>query len=83
MIGEKPAFRDFLRRDVMDLTIRLGLITFLVYLCVVILSPFIGLISWALILAVALFSTSALITVFQDAVRRTIREPIGLFGKER
>jgi predicted PurR-regulated permease PerM len=44
-----------LSRDLMDLLIRLGLIALLVVLCVRVFQPFVGLILWALVLAVALY----------------------------
>lgn len=61
MSNPQPAFKGLPQQNVMDLAIRLGLVAFLVYLCVVILSPFMGLISWALILAVAVYPLQRLV----------------------
>lgn len=44
-----------LSKDLTDLIIRLGVIAFLVYACVRIFEPFVGLVLWALILAVVLY----------------------------
>ena len=49
------AFRKLLSNDLTDVMIRIGLVTFLVVICVRIFTPFLGLVLWALILAVALY----------------------------
>jgi len=48
-------FRKYLSEDLTDIMIRLGLIAFLVVMSVRIFSPFMGLMLWALILAVTLY----------------------------
>jgi predicted PurR-regulated permease PerM len=48
-------FRKILSRDLMDVMIRVGLIVFLVVMAVKIFAPFMGLMLWALILAVTLY----------------------------
>jgi predicted PurR-regulated permease PerM len=48
-------FRKTLSKDLTDIIIRLGLIVFLVVMSMKIISPFIGLMLWALILAVTLY----------------------------
>lgn len=52
---DEKSLQRLLSKDVLDLMIRLGLIAFLVILCVRVFSPFTGLMLWALILAVALY----------------------------
>lgn len=47
--------RKLLSKDLLDIMIRLGLIAFLVVMCVRIFSPFMGLVLWALVLAVTLY----------------------------
>lgn len=47
--------RKLLSRDFTNLVIRIGLIAFLVIMCVRVLAPFINLVLWALILTVALY----------------------------
>jgi len=49
------AVKKWLAKDLMDLLIRLGIIAFLVYICIRIFEPFMALMLWALILAVALY----------------------------
>jgi predicted PurR-regulated permease PerM len=48
-------FRKLLSKDLMDVLIRLGLTVFLVVMCYRVFEPFIGLVLWGLILAVALY----------------------------
>jgi len=55
MQSDNTTFRKLLSKDLMDLMIRLGLVAFVVVLCVRIFAPFAGLMTWALILAVALY----------------------------
>ncbi len=47
--------QNLLSRDLTDFIIRLGLIAFLVVICVRVFTPFAGLVLWGLILAVALY----------------------------
>ncbi|QFY44318.1 AI-2E family transporter [Candidatus Methylospira mobilis] len=55
------ALEKIISRKLLDLFIRVGLIGFLVVYCYQIFRPFIGLMLWALILAVALYPLHALI----------------------
>jgi predicted PurR-regulated permease PerM len=55
MRTENPALRQLLSKDLTDVLIRVGLVAFLVVLCVKIFAPFMGLMLWALILAVTLY----------------------------
>ncbi|MGZ8238374.1 MAG: AI-2E family transporter [Methylobacter sp.] len=55
------ALEKLISRKVIDLFIRIGLIGFLVVRCYQIFKPFIGLILWSVILAVALYPLHALI----------------------
>ena len=56
MINSNEALTEsVLRRLLTDTLIRLGILAFLVYTCVVVFAPFTGLMLWALILAVALY----------------------------
>ena len=52
---DNTLFRKLLSKDLMDLLIRLGLIAALAVMCFRVFEPFIGLVLWALILAVALY----------------------------
>lgn len=52
---DNAEFRKILFKDLLELFIRFGLIAFLVVMCVRIFAPFAGLMTWALILAVALY----------------------------
>lgn len=52
---ETETFRKLLSEDLTDVMIRIGLIALVVVLCVQVFSPFMGLMLWALILAVALY----------------------------
>ncbi|MCP4283991.1 MAG: AI-2E family transporter [Gammaproteobacteria bacterium] len=52
---DNATFRKILSNDLMELMIRVGLIAFVVVMCVDIFTPFAGLMVWALILAVALY----------------------------
>ena len=52
---DKENVKKWLSTDVTDLLIRLAIIAFLVVLCVRVFEPFMGLMLWALILAVALY----------------------------
>jgi len=56
------ALETIISRKLLDLFIRIGLIGFLVIYCYEIFKPFIGLMLWALILAVALYPLHAWIT---------------------
>jgi predicted PurR-regulated permease PerM len=47
--------RKLMSRDFMNAVIRIGLIAFLVVMCVRIFAPFVNLVLWALILAIALY----------------------------
>jgi len=55
MQADNATIRNFLSRDLMDVLIRVGLIAFVVVICVRVFAPFVGLVLWALILAVALY----------------------------
>ncbi|HEY8036824.1 MAG TPA: AI-2E family transporter [Methylobacter sp.] len=55
------ALEKFVSRKVLDLFIRAGLIVFLVVYCYQIFKPFIGLMLWSLILAVALYPLHTMI----------------------
>lgn len=52
---DTESMKKWLSADVTDMLIRLAIVAFLVVLCVRIFEPFMGLILWALILAVALY----------------------------
>lgn len=52
---DNDSLRKFLSKDLLDVMIRVGLIAFLVVMCVKIFSPFMGLVLWALVLAVTLY----------------------------
>ena len=52
---DSTSLRKLLSKDLIDVLVRVGLIAFLVVLCVRVFAPFAGLITWALILAVALY----------------------------
>lgn len=52
---DSASIRKLLTDDLMDVLIRVGLIAFLVVMCVRVFAPFMGLILWALILAVTLY----------------------------
>jgi predicted PurR-regulated permease PerM len=52
---DNTLFRQILSKDLMDVMIRVGLIAFLVVMCVRIFAPFMGLMLWAVILAVTLY----------------------------
>jgi predicted PurR-regulated permease PerM len=49
------AIQKFMSKDLMDFTIRVGLIVFMVIICLQIFAPFLGIMLWALILAVTLY----------------------------
>lgn len=55
MQTDMKVFRKLLSKDLMDVLIRLGLTVFLVVMCYRVFEPFIGLVLWGLILAVALY----------------------------
>ena len=55
MQPDPTSFRQWRPRDLMDIFLRLGLIILLTVLCVRIFEPFLDLMLWALILAVALY----------------------------
>jgi predicted PurR-regulated permease PerM len=55
MQSDNTMFRKLLSKDLTDVMIRVGLIAFVVVMCVRIFAPFMGLVLWALILAVALY----------------------------
>ncbi|GGO76709.1 AI-2E family transporter [Marinobacterium nitratireducens] len=52
---DSAELKKLVSRDLMDMFIRLGVIVLLLVLCARIFSPFAGLLTWALILAVALY----------------------------
>ena len=52
---EKIQLRDMIKKDLTDILIRVGLIGFLVYISLKIFDPFMGIMLWALILAVILY----------------------------
>jgi len=52
---DNTSTRKLLSKDLMDVMIRLGILAFLAFLCFRVFQPFIGLVLWALILAVALY----------------------------
>ncbi len=47
--------RKLMSRDFMNAVIRIGLIAFLVVMCVRVFAPFANLVLWAMILAIALY----------------------------
>jgi len=55
MQSDKKTTQQFITDDFRTAMIRIGLVVFLIYMCVRIFSPFLHLILWALILAVALY----------------------------
>ena len=55
MQPENSMYRKQTSKDLMEVFIRIGLIGFIVVMCVRIFAPFAGLTLWALILAVALY----------------------------
>ena len=55
MQTDKTLTREMLSKDLTDILIRIGLIAFLVVMSVKIFSPFMGVMLWALILAVTLY----------------------------
>ena len=55
MQTDMKVFQKLLSKDLMDVLIRLGLTVFLVVMCYRVFEPFIGLVLWGLILAVALY----------------------------
>jgi predicted PurR-regulated permease PerM len=52
---DDSTLRKLLSRDFTDAVIRIGLIAFLVVMCVRVFTPFVNLVVWALILAIALY----------------------------
>lgn len=50
-----PAIRRFLSEDLLDAVIRIALVAFLVFACLRIFAPFVNLVLWGLILAVAMY----------------------------
>lgn len=52
---DEQLIQKLLSRDLMDFVIRVGLLVFLIVVCVKIFAPFLGLMVWALILAVTLY----------------------------
>lgn len=52
---DNSTVRKLLSRDFMNAVIRIGLIAFLVVMCVRVFAPFANLVLWALILAIALY----------------------------
>jgi len=55
MQADNTAFRQLLSKDLVEVLVRTGLIALLVILCYRVFSPFVGLMLWALILAIALY----------------------------
>lgn len=55
MALEKTLNREMIKKDFSDILIRIALIGFLVYMSMKVFSPFLGMMLWALILAVTLF----------------------------
>jgi predicted PurR-regulated permease PerM len=55
MQPDNALIRKYLSQDLTEIMVRLGLIAFLVVMSVRIFSPFMGLMMWALILAVTLY----------------------------
>ena len=53
--SNQPLSESTLRHLLTDTLIRIGILIFLVYMCVQVFAPFAGLMMWALILAVALY----------------------------
>ena len=54
MSTNDATLRKFLSRDLTETLIRVGLIAFLVVMCIRVFAPFAGLVVWGLILAIAL-----------------------------
>ena len=52
---DSTSLRKLLSKDLIDVLVRVGLIAFVIVLCVRVFAPFAGLMTWALILAVALY----------------------------
>ncbi len=52
---EKSQIREMIKKDLTDILIRVALVGFLVYMSLKIFNPFMGIMLWALILAVILF----------------------------
>ncbi len=55
MTSNDTLIKNTLSKEFIDLVIRIGLIGFLVYASVKIVSPFLGILLWGLILAVTLY----------------------------
>lgn len=55
MTDENSAFRQFLSEDMLDVLVKVGLIGLMVVMCFRIFAPFMNLMLWGLILAVALY----------------------------
>ncbi len=58
---DKASVRKMLSDDLTNVLIRVGLMAFVVFLCVRIFAPFLGLMLWALILAVTLYPLSKIL----------------------
>ncbi len=52
---EKIQIREIIRKDLSDILIRISLVGFLLFMSIKVFSPFMGMMLWALILAVTLF----------------------------
>ena len=55
IVMEKTLIRKMIKKDLTDILIRLALVGFLVFMSVKVFSPFMGLMLWALILAVTVY----------------------------
>ncbi len=78
---ENSIIRKLRSKDLTDVLIRVGLIAFLAYLCVLVFAPFSGLMLWAVVLAVALYPLHQRLVKFlrdRRATAATILVIIGL-----
>lgn len=55
MQQDSPATTKLMSQDVLDASVRLGLLLFLVVMCVRVISPFVNLAMWSVVLAIALY----------------------------
>ncbi len=73
-------FRKLMSKDLVDVLIRVGLIAFVVIMCVQVFSPFAGLIIWALILAVSIYPLHQRLAVYMGGRQGYAATTIVLIG---
>ena len=80
MQTDNDILKKLISQDLLELIIRVGLIAFVVYFCIRIISPFATLLLWALILAVAIYPLHQRLAIYLKHKQGTTATAIVILG---